>query len=733
MTVAISRFFFAGCLAVLLCALFGISRPLAAESEAPGRITFGGDRAYPPFEWVERGTAKGFFIDLEAALGNVGRAEVRHEQEDWPDILDALETGKVDVVPMFISQERKKRFRFTAPFHFMTHAVYARAGTTGAVTVNDLGGRRIAVERSSYAYDRLVADGRDVQLVLTGNTREALMAVAMGRAEFAVLSIPVAEQLIRQNRFDVERVGPPFWPSGYAFAVRKDRVALADWLDASLESLIESGRYEVVYDQWKDRLEPGDTSWKQRLRTMALITGALLLLALLGVLWLVSLRRTVTARTAELRKELQRRQKAEGELRHMANHDSETGLPKYHRLLELLDALLRPAGDSAPPQREVVVLKLMEIEAIVRTFGYGAGRAVVREFAARLAQSGFDLTGYLGRGVFAAVGRAGTVQAAIRQATTRLDAEGLGLYPQVSCGVAHWPEHGADASEMIRHAETALAAGLERNQVWTVYNVAMEPDQGDLKLVTAFRETGGDGLHAAFQPQVDLATGRIVGAEALARWTHPELGAIPPARFIPILEKAGLVSMVTAAMIDKAAHMAARLGTLGHPCPISVNVAASDLLHAELLPAIRRAVAQHGIPAATLKLELTETSLAEDPAQVRRVLDELAGMGITASIDDFGTGYSSLSYLREFPLAEVKLDQSFVRDMVASPRNRCLVRSTIAMAHGLDLIVVAEGAEDQATLEALRDDGCDRVQGYVISRPLPEDAFQSFFECMTGG
>src|SRR5690606_22041670 len=134
---------------------------------------------------------------------------------------------------------------------------------------------------------QLMARGLDEHLVLTGNTQEALRAVAMGRAEIAILSIPVAEQLIRRNGFGVERVGPPFWSSGYAFAVRKDRAALADWLDASLATLIQSGGYEGVYDQWKDRLEPGDTSWKQRLRTMALITGAVLLLALLGILWLV--------------------------------------------------------------------------------------------------------------------------------------------------------------------------------------------------------------------------------------------------------------------------------------------------------------------------------------------------------------------------------------------------------------------------------------------------------------
>src|SRR5690606_1233902 len=159
--------------------------------------------------------------------------------------------------------------------------------------------------------------------------------------------------------------------------------------------------------------------------------------------------------------------------------------------------------------------------------------------------------------------------------TSRLDADGLGLYPQVSCGLAQWPEHGADASELIRHAETALAVGLERNQSWTGYTAAMEPDQGDLKLGTAFRETAGSAPHAVLQPEVGLATRRIVGAEALARCAHPDSAVIPPGRFIPMLQKAGLAPMVTTPMIDRAARTAARPGKAGQSCPISINVAAS--------------------------------------------------------------------------------------------------------------------------------------------------------------
>lgn len=276
---------------------------------------------------------------------------------------------------------------------------------------------------------------------------------------------------------------------------------------------------------------------------------------------------------------------------------------------------------------------------------------------------------------------------------------------------------------MIRHAETALSVAISRNHSWAVYHPDMEPDERDMQIVAAFRASNGKGLSAVLQPQVDLRSGRVVAAEALVRWTHPNVGSVPPGKLIPLLERAGLISQVTAFMIDEAVQIAVHLRRKHGPCPVSVNVAAYDLLATDLPSIVEDALTRHAGRPGDLKLELTETSVMDDPEQAQRVLEKLRDLDIAIAIDDFGTGYSSLSYLSRFPISELKIDQTFVRDMLWSKRNASIVRSTVALAHELGLVTVAEGAEDMATVDALRDYGCMRVQGYAISKPVPEAEF----------
>ena len=709
----------------ILCASFSI----AAENNSTRQVVFGMDRAYPPFEWLEAGQPTGFFIDLQTALSEVGNAEITQVDGDWATVVNALDAAEVDVVPMLLSTGREERFRFSRPFLFMAHAIYARPGNVPSASIDTLAGR-VAIEGASYAHEQFTSmPNPAIELIETGNTQGALGVLLSGSADYAVLAIPAAESLIRQHSLNLERVGLPFWSVGYAFAVKKGRSELIGWLDNSLDKLLESGSYEQVYDRWKDQLEPVGDNWETVLRTTALVATPLAAIALLAFVWLLSLRRTVAARTSELSKELTLRREIEGRLQHLVDYDTESGLSKYRHFIDDLDDLLNRDLGKFETTGEVVVLKLTDMEALAHTFGHAISQQVIRELADRLKSLDFQLTAYFGRGVYAVAGRRGYTQQVLEVISAQLSGDCLGLYPRVICGAADWPEHGRKAKDLVRLAETSLASGLARNCHWSIYHGSMEPDQMDIHLITAFRESQGSGLYAVFQPQVDLHSQRIVGAEALVRWVHPAYGHIGPNRFIPLLEKAGLVTQVTEFMLDQAAAMAAELRQVARDCPISINVTANDLSkQGFLLTHIQSTLAQYDIPAECLKLELTESTLVEEPQQVRSYLEELDRMGIITSIDDFGTGYSSLSYLREMPLREIKLDRSFISNLVNSQYDRCLVRSVIEMAHGLGLSVIAEGAEDEATLQALRRKGCDRVQGYVISKPLPGEAFKTFVE-----
>lgn len=201
---------------------------------------------------------------------------------------------------------------------------------------------------------------------------------------------------------------------------------------------------------------------------------------------------------------------------------------------------------------------------------------------------------------------------------------------------------------------------------------------------------------------------------------------VPPARFIPLLERTGLIATLTSRMLDHAIGFAAQLRAAGIACPVSVNVSVQDLLEPNLVGKFERALRRHGAHPEDIKIELTETSFSEGKEGVNDTLDRLHDLGIRSSIDDFGTGYASLTYLSQFAVNEVKIDRMFVDNMSTNPRDRAIVRATIGMAHDMALTVTAEGAEDEETLEALREEGCDHVQGYVISKPLASKEMSAF-------
>jgi len=302
----------------------------------------------------------------------------------------------------------------------------------------------------------------------------------------------------------------------------------------------------------------------------------------------------------------------------------------------------------------------------------------------------------------------------------------LGCGTQLVGGSAYWPEHGRSASKLVRHAETALATSVARRKRWMLYDASMEPSRLDMDIVSTFVKGNVQGLYPVFQPQLNLRTGRIESAEILERWNHWQLGVIAPSVFIPLLEHSGLIEQVTVQMVDEAVRVSAYLRKQHMPCCISVNVAAYDLLEANLVEIISQALQRHRGMACDLKVELTETCVASDPLHVKSVLTQLNGLGVHASVDDFGTGYSSLSYLNSFPIHELKIDRSFVGDMLTNERNHSIVRSTISMARELGLIAVAEGVEDDKTLQLLKKEGCEVAQGFVIAKPMAETEFIEF-------
>ena len=235
-----------------------------------------------------------------------------------------------------------------------------------------------------------------------------------------------------------------------------------------------------------------------------------------------------------------------------------------------------------------------------------------------------------------------------------------------------------------------------------------------------------------FQPQIELASGHVIGAEALLRWTHPELGDVSPAEFIPVAEESGLIVPIGEWVINEACRQAVAWQVPGRPpLSVAVNISAVQFARGNLEDTVRRAVAASGLAPQLLELELTESILIRNVDTVLATVSRLKRLGVTLSIDDFGTGYSSLTYLKRFAVDKLKIDQSFIRDLAGDADSAAIVRAIVQMAQSLNLKTVAEGIEDNGVLVHLRAIGCDQGQGYGIARPMPAVAFLEFLEVAT--
>ncbi|MDP9123921.1 MAG: GGDEF domain-containing phosphodiesterase, partial [Pseudomonadota bacterium] len=295
-------------------------------------------------------------------------------------------------------------------------------------------------------------------------------------------------------------------------------------------------------------------------------------------------------------------------------------------------------------------------------------------------------------------------------------------------GIACWPQHADDDDTLLVRAEMAMYAAKQRSNGPVTYDPAIDATSAQtLTLISELRQAvDRNELRLYLQPKLALDDRRVVGAEALVRWQHPQRGLVPPAHFIPFAEQTGFIRILTMWVFEEAARHWQTLADEGLQLRLSVNLSTRDLLDLDLPQKFASLLARHGVPAAAFCLEITESAIMDDPQRALATLDALSAMGFKLSIDDFGTGYSSLAYLKRLPVDELKIDQSFVRNMQSDRDDEMIVRSTIDLAHNLGIMVVAEGVETAAAWNLLRDLKCDQAQGYHMGRPMPVTEFSAW-------
>lgn len=455
------------------------------------------------------------------------------------------------------------------------------------------------------------------------------------------------------------------------------------------------------------------------------------------VAWLVSSDLHHTMR--QLASEKWALQESHARIEVLAQRDSLTGLPNRTLARERLGFLLQQTQRNGG-MVAVMFLDLDNFKTINDSLGHAAGddllcqvadtlRACVRASDTVARVSGDEFLILLGdlQDEEAIVAVVAKVTHLLGQAFT---IEGVQVLATASLGIAVAPRDGDLADVLLKNADTAMyqAKDAGRN-TFCFFDASMNESVSEhLQLASGLRAALAAGeLQLHYQPQFDLHSGRILGAEALLRWQHPELGWIPPGKFIPVAERSGLINELGAWVLRQACRdaQAWRRDGLGD-LRVAVNVSPLQFRRDGIEREIAQALLASGLPASALELELTESLLVADARNIGEVLQRLGAQGVQIAIDDFGTGYSNLGYLRRFSVHRLKIDQSFVRRMCANAHDEGLVRAIIEMAHCLDLQTVAEGVEDSQTLERLHAFGCEYAQGYHWSPAVPAEAFVDY-------
>jgi diguanylate cyclase (GGDEF)-like protein/PAS domain S-box-containing protein len=441
------------------------------------------------------------------------------------------------------------------------------------------------------------------------------------------------------------------------------------------------------------------------------------------------------------------RKQAETELRrlselnrHLSLHDSLTGLPNRASFRQRVEFAIDLSSHN-DLQLSVLLMDLDRFKEINDTLGHHYGDLLLVELARRLetvlrpsdsvARLGGDEFGIL---VPEISGDRSDLYDTIERILVALEqpfqVDGLPLHVEASIGVARFPAHGSDVDVLLQRADVAMYLAKGVGAAHAVYTAELDHhDTASLTLLSELpRAMREHELELHYQPKLDVRTGELAGIEALIRWQHPTRGWIPPVDFIPAAEKTGLIQSLTRYVLDEALGQLARWGTDGPQVAVAVNLSMRNLHDPTLPEQVGQLLRKWDLPGERLTFEITESAIISDPAGTKDVIRRLRELGVGISIDDFGTGYTSLAYLARLAVTQLKVDRSFVLQMDTNADDAAIVRSIITLGHDLGLEVVAEGVETEAAFDQLAALGCDTVQGYWLSRPLPPAALRDWLE-----
>jgi diguanylate cyclase (GGDEF)-like protein/PAS domain S-box-containing protein len=450
------------------------------------------------------------------------------------------------------------------------------------------------------------------------------------------------------------------------------------------------------------------------------------------------------SRFVAIQEDVSERLKAEDKLVRLTDYDALTGLPNRRVFMDRLrSAMVR--ADRSGAMTAVMVVDVNNFRSVNNTLGHDLGDALLVSVVERisthlrttdtLSRLNGDVFGILLEGVTDMAAASRSVNAMLDRFREPITVRGHVIDVTSSIGIAAYSKDDTEPSSLVRHAEVAMyKAKAERGNAFRYFDHKMDTEiRRRVSLEADLRNAvDGDQLWLAYQPQIDLVSGRVVGAEALLRWNHPQHGLISPGEFIPIAETSGLILPIGDWIIQEICRQAQIWLTLGlPPLKLGFNVSGVQFRQRDLVNQVLDGLSGAGLPVDAVDIEITETVAMERSSMVQKNVDQLTLAGVSISLDDFGTGYSSLSNLQAFPVNRLKVDASFVMGIGKNRDDERIVEAVIRLGQSMSLAIVAEGVETREQLQFLKDLSCDEIQGYLISKPLPSTEFRRFVETFT--
>lgn len=699
-------------------------------------IVVGGEDDYRPYETLdEDGQPVGFNVDLMRAVADAAGFEVRFELGEWDNMRDKLDSGRIDVLGMFVSASRARQVDFANPHLIINHRIFIPRGASPVTSLDELEGRDVIVQREAYSHEYLVRNHPGIDLTLVESDTAGLELLARGEHDAALLTEHRGRYTLARRDVDNLAVsGPPVLPVEYAMAVKRGNSDLLAKINVGLDEVMASGRFDQIYSRWLQPPELDEEAMPGTGVVVLYTAGVALLLGLLGWLtWkLFIYRRKMHA--------------ARGQLNYLREHDALTGLLSRHALEQRIKELCNQA--NSPRENSLLDINIDQFRLFNDRLGHTGADEVLQEFAhslrsllpksATIARMGGDefavlLTDTnqadaldLGQSIVTTMASETLAKADNRQNLT------------LSIGLVAFTGEGDSVESVLRRADCACLAAKEDggNQIhaWHPDDQRLAERYGELGWVSRIQAALGDGRMLLYWQPI-VATGdssqRIAAVEILLRMQPDEADAEPitAGQFMPAAERYFITAQLDRWVVQSVLEwMDNNQKVIERIDQVNINLSGRSLGDARFLRFLERQTSKNAHLLTRLCIEVTETALISNIDAARQILDQLHRKGCCIALDDFGTGVSSMNYLRDLPVDSLKIDGSFMRDIDRDLGAFEFVSEVNRLGHAMHKTTVAEGVETEAILRCLEQVGVDYMQGYFIGYPEPLESLEAHLD-----